>query len=124
VGTTPVAADLHAGFTNCIFWGDNGNVDNEVVVAQQGNSVFSLNFSNCLWKVKSNPPGVVMTNMIANTNPLFDSVNNNSPGGFYDFHLQAGSPALNKGTATGILIDLDGHPRPIGLPDLGCYERQ
>jgi hypothetical protein len=124
VGTTPVAADLHAGFTNCIFWGDNGNVDDEVVVSQQGNSVFSVNFSNCLWKVKSNPPGVVMTNMIANTNPLFDSVNNNSPRGFYDFHLQAGSPAVNKGTATGILIDLDGHPRPIGLPDLGCYERQ
>jgi hypothetical protein len=122
VGTTPVTADLHAGFINCIFWGDNGNVDNEVTVSQQGNAVFSINFSNCLWKVKNNPSGVVTSNMIANMNPLFDSVDNAR--GYYDFHLQAGSPALDKGAPTGVLIDLDGHPRPVGLPDLGCYERQ
>jgi hypothetical protein len=121
-GTTPLSADLHAAFTNCIFWGDNGNVNDEVVVAQQGNTVYAVNFSNCLWKVKTNLPGVVSSNIIANANPLFDSVNNSR--GYYDFHLKASSPALDKGVSTGTVIDLDGHPRPVGLPDLGCYERQ
>jgi hypothetical protein len=121
-GATPVPADLHASFTNCIFWGDNGTVNDEVVASQQGNTVFSVNFSNCLWKVKINPAAVVFANIIANTDPLFDSVNNSR--GYYDFHLKPGSPALDKGAITGITIDLDGNPRPIGLPDLGCYERQ
>ena len=122
VGTTSLTADLHASFTNCIFWGDNGIVDNEVVVSQQGNAAFSVNFANCLWKVKTPPSGIVSSNIIANANPMFDSINNAKP--FYDFHLQAGSPALDKGTATSLLIDLDGNPRAVGLPDLGCYERQ
>jgi hypothetical protein len=121
-GTAPLAADLHAGFTNCIFWGDDGNVSDEVVVSQQGNTVFSVNFSNCLWKVKTSPSGVVSSNIIANTDPLFDSVNNFRP--YYDFHLKPGSPALDKGIASAVLIDRDGNPRPVGLPDLGCYERQ
>jgi hypothetical protein len=122
VGTTSLTADLHASFTNCIFWGDNGIVDNEVVVSQQGNTAFSVNFANCLWKVKTTPSGIVSANIIANANPMFDSINNAKP--FYDFHLQAGSPALDKGTATPLLIDLDGNPRAVGPPDLGCYERQ
>jgi hypothetical protein len=121
-GTTPLSADLHVDFTNCIFWGGNGNVNDEVVLSQQGNTAFAVNFSNCLWKVKTNPPGMVSSNIIANANPLFDSVNNSR--GYYDFHLKANSPALDKGVATGVPIDLDGHPRLIGLPDLGCYERQ
>jgi hypothetical protein len=122
VGSTPVTADLHAGFTNCIFWGGNGNVDNEVTVAQQGSTVFSVNFSNCCWKVKNSPSGVASSNILANVDPLFDSLNNSRP--YYDFHLRAGSPDLDKGIATGTPIDLDGNPRPVGLPDLGCYERQ
>jgi hypothetical protein len=43
---------------------------------------------------------------------------------YYDFHLQESSPAKDKGTSTGVTIDLDGKPRPVGLPDLGCYEKQ
>jgi hypothetical protein len=116
-----VTANLNAAFTNCILWGDNGTVDNEVVTDKQGTS-FSVNFQNCLWKVKTNPANITSSGIIANQDPLFDSVNNQKP--FYSFRLQANSPALNKGVATSVVIDLDGNPRPVGLPDFGCYEKQ
>jgi hypothetical protein len=115
---------LNAGFTNCIFWGANGTVDDEVVVGQStaGNPPFSVNFSNCLWKVKTAPTGISTFNIFANLDPLFDSVSAFSD--IYDFHLKAGSPAIKKGTATSVNIDLDGNPRPLNQPDLGCYEAQ
>ena len=121
-GSTPVTADLNASFINCIFWGNNGNVDDEVVVSQQGSTVFSVNFSSCLWKVKNTPTGISSDNIIANNDPLFDSVNTSRR--YYDFRLKAGSPAIDKGIGTALTQDLDGNPRPVGLPDLGCYERQ
>lgn len=121
-GATPVTADLNASFINCIFWGNNGNVDDEVVVSQQGQTVFSVNFSNCLWKVKNSPTGISSDNIIANNDPLFDSVNTSHR--YYDFRLKAGSPAIDKGISTALTQDLDGNPRSVGLPDLGCYERQ
>jgi hypothetical protein len=118
---TTVTADLNAGFINCIFWGDNGNVNNEVAVSQQGNTVFSVNFSNCLWKVQTSPAGVTAIHIIQNSDPLFDSVNNSQR--FYNFRLKAGSPALDQGIPTAIPFDLDGNTRSVGVPDLGCYER-
>ena len=120
-GRRLVTGDLQAGFENCIFWGDNGIVDNEVVVSRTGNTVFNVGFSNCLWKVKSAPSGVTATAIIANQSPLFDSINNGR--GYYDFHLQTGSPALWAGMPAGLLIDLDGHPRPATKPDIGCYQK-
>ncbi len=121
-GGSLIAGDLQAGFTNCIFWGDFGNVTNEVVVSRQGNNVFAVNFTNCLWKVQTAPSGVTTTSMITNMNPLFDSVNISA--NYYDFHLQAASPALGKGANAGIPTDLEGNPRPAISPDLGCYQRQ
>jgi hypothetical protein len=118
-----VTAALNAGFTNCIFWGGNGTVDDEVVVGQSttGNPPFSVNFSNCLWKVKTAPTGIISFNIIANFDPMFDSVSAFSD--IFDFHLKTGSPAINKGAASGIAFDLDGNNRTVGgLPDLGCYE--
>ena len=38
--------------------------------------------------------------------------------------LRNGSPAIDKGTITGITIDLDGELRNTGAPDLGCYEKR
>ena len=122
LGNLVVSGELQAGFTNCIFWGGNGTVDNEVVLSRQGNNPFNVSFMNSLWKVKTPPSGVTTAGMIANQDPLFDSVNNAR--GYYDFHLQGRSPAAGAGVGTAVQIDLDGNPRPATAPDLGCYQRQ
>ncbi len=120
-GTIVITGDLQANFINCIFWGDFGNVTDEVTVSRQGTSPFAVNFTNCLWKVQTVPTNISATAMLANMDPLFDSVNNSA--NYYDFHLRAASPALGKGASAGVLTDLDGNPRPAVAPDLGCYQR-
>ncbi len=115
--------NLSATFRNCIMWAENGTADNEVVTSKQGSGTFNVNFANCLWKVKTAPTDVVSSNIISNQNPGFDSVNVSK--NYYSFRLKDGSPAINAGAAgTNVLIDLDGNPRPAGLPDLGAYEKQ
>lgn len=121
-GSTVATADLNAQFRNSIFWGDNGTVDDEVITGKQGSGVFNVGFQHCLWKVKKDPANTTSSNMLVNTEPLFDSINNSKR--FYDFHLKENSPVINKGLVSGLARDLDGKPRPVGLPDLGCYERQ
>ncbi|MBC7850187.1 MAG: hypothetical protein H7Y31_10650 [Chitinophagaceae bacterium] len=117
-----VTSNVNALFRNCIFWGDNGTVDDEVITLKQGATVFNVDFQNCLWKVKTPPANATITNVIANENPQFDSVNNQRR--IYSFQLKDDSPAKDKGIATGLSIDLSGNPRPLGLPDIGCYEKQ
>lgn len=121
-GNTVLTADLNASFSNCIFWADNSIVENEVVSNKQGNGPFNLSFQNCLWKAKSNPANATANNIIANQAPLFDSIDTQKR--WYNFRLKDESPALNKGKASALNIDLDGNPRPVGLPDPGCYEKQ
>lgn len=118
----PVTASLNAVFKNNIFWGENGIVDDEVVVSKSGNTQFNVNFENNLWKVKTAPTNITSSQIINNQNPSFDSINILKK--YFDFRLKAPSPAINNGIATGIFIDLAGKPRPVGLPDLGCYEKQ
>ncbi|HTR31608.1 MAG TPA: hypothetical protein VMH27_20190 [Puia sp.] len=120
-GTTVVTGPVQANFVNCIFWGNYGNVPDEVVVSQQTNNSFSVGFGNCLWKIQDQPSKVTMANMIVNQDPLFDSVN--TVANYYDFHLRANSPALAAGASAGVMIDLDGGMRPAMSPDLGCYQR-
>lgn len=121
-GNTYLTEPLMATFSNSIFWGDNGPVEDEVIVSKQGNTFFQVKFDNCLWKVKTNPNGVVATNIISNQDPLFEMIDGQKQ--LYNFRLQAGSPAINKGFASGVNSDLDGNARPQGLPDLGAYEKQ
>lgn len=121
-GNTIITAPLQASFSNCIFWADNSIVEDEVISAKQGSGLFNLNFQNCLWKLKNNPANATAANIIANISPAFDSVDTQKK--HYNFRLKEESPALNQGTATSLTIDLDGNPRPVGLPDLGCYEKQ
>lgn len=122
VNNTPVTANLNAVFRNCIFWGENGLVNDEVVVAKSGATTFNVNFDYNLWKVQTTPANITSNQLINNQSPQFDSVNTSR--NYYDFRLKASSPALNKGINAGIATDLDGKPRPVGLPDLGCFEKQ
>jgi hypothetical protein len=121
---------LNATFRNCIFWGENGIVEDEVVVTKNTATGLTVTFNNTLWKVKNNPTniaGVVATQVINNMPPLFDSINTSK--NYYDFRLKASpvlSPAINNGLViAGISTDLDGKPRQLGsAPDRGCFEKQ
>jgi hypothetical protein len=113
---------LAAYFRNCIFWGENGIVDNEVVTVRKGTLPFVADFRHCLWKIKDDPAHVTASTMITNEAPLFDSTDNQRL--VYNFRLQEGSPAVDQGMATSLTVDLDGQTRVVNLPDIGCYERQ
>jgi len=115
-------ASLNAVFRNCIFWGENGLVNDEVSVQKNGNMAFNVLFDYNLWKVQAAPLNSTVNQVINNQHPQFDSINTTR--NYYDLRLKSSSPAINKGTATGILTDLDGQPRASGIPDLGCFERQ
>jgi hypothetical protein len=114
--------DLNASFTNCIFWGDNGNVDNEIATEKKGNGLFNITFNNVLYKAKTDPAFGTFNSPIKNSNPLFDSINVSKS--YFDFHLQSSSPAVDAGNLSTInSFDLDDKKRITPPPDLGCYER-
>lgn len=126
VNNAAQTAPLTALFRNCIFWGENGTVDDEVAVAKDNGNSLTVDFDYDLWKIQKSDPagvaGVTENQIINNQAPLFDSINVSK--NYYDFHLQAASPAIDKGINSSVSIDLDGNPRPVGVPDLGCYEKQ
>ncbi len=118
---------LTALFTNCIFWGENGLVDDEVVTFKNNGAGFDVTFNKVLWKVTNAPANVTLPfPAINNQSPQFDSINTSR--NYYDFRITktTNSPALNAGaTGTGVITDLDGNPRSAGpAPDLGCFEKQ
>ncbi len=121
INDIPVTAPLDAVFTNCIFWGEGGAVDDEVIVDIMGPSNPVI-FNTGLYKVLNPPANSTLNQMINNQDPLFDSINTSQ--NFYNFRLKDGSPAIDKGTNAGITNDLDGKLRPVGLPDLGAFEHQ
>ncbi len=123
INNVPAPADLNAIFRNCIIWGENGIVDDEVVTVKNNSAAFNVTFQNNLWKVTTAPANVIATGIINNLTPQFDSINVSEK--YYDFRLKSTSPAKDAGTATAIALDLDGKPRTFGIkPDLGCFEKQ
>lgn len=117
-----LTAGLNATFRNCIFWGEGGNVENEVVVKKEGSTVFNVMFDHVLYKAVKEPENSVFTVPPVKQDPLFDSINITRMQ--FDFHFKTkNSPALNKGIITSFLNDLDDRPRASGIPDLGCYEK-
>ncbi len=115
-------ASLTALFRNCIFWGEGGDVEDEVMVVK-GSTDF-VNFDYNLWKVKTPPQDITSAGIISNQDPQFDSINVSK--NYYDFRLtKNNSPAVDAGTGSTVAVDLDGAVRPAGLkPDLGCFEKQ
>ena len=114
------SAPLQLNFVNSIVWGSEGVVENEIVVEKKNNDPVQLDLDHVLFRGKSDPSDTRFTNVIRNQDPVFDStdVENN----FFDFRLRKESPALNKGRANVLPLDLDEKPRGA-QPDLGCYER-
>ncbi len=117
-------ANTNALFTNCIFWGDGGTVDNEISVNKEGVNTFNVVLQHCLFKGLSDPSNTTMNNVIRNQDPLFDSIDieNN----YFDFRAtNLSSPLIDQGVNTSFLLDLNNNTRQIGLStDIGCYENQ
>jgi hypothetical protein len=119
IGNNVLTGNVEATFTNCIFWGANGTVDNEVIAVKEGNTSFSVQFNNCLWKIRDQPAGILSNQIIENSDPLFETIETHDR--IYNFRLKEGSPAINSGGATAVTTDLDGKPR-TNIPDIGAYE--
>jgi len=123
--TATLIADLSATFTNCIFWGDNGLINNEVAVTKQGaNNNFNVLFDHCLYKITDAPVNSTSNQCIKNKNPLFDKVDVSKL--VYNLHINNPlSPCINNGVdGTGYTTDLDNNKRTVGVIDIGCYEKQ
>ena len=119
-----VTADMSALFRNCIFWGDNGSIEDELFISKQGSNVFNVVVDHCLYKAVTDPTNTTLTASIKNIDPSFDSIDVNHA--YYDFRITKNTiaPGIDQGAATGFLKDLDNNNRSIGLPDIGCYEKQ
>ena len=113
--------DLNASFINCIFWGDNGIVKDEVLISKQGNKNFLVNFDHGIMKIVTDPVNANLISIIKNQDPLFDSINASKR--IFDFHTRnPASPANKNGKTVPFLKDLDDKIRVPGAFDLGCYQ--
>jgi hypothetical protein len=120
-GSQILTADLSASFTNCIFWGSDAVTD-EATIQKQGSNLFNVLFDHTILKQQNYPANIDSNSLWLNTDPLFIATGTTENA--FNFQLQTGSPAIDKGVNSGIIIDLNGDPRPVNLSDLGCYERQ
>lgn len=123
-GGTTITADLSAIFRNSIFWGSDGVVNNEVLVNKQGANPFSVLFEKNIYRLQNDPANSTLTGNLKNQDPSFDSIDVNK--NIYNFRItnNVAAPGINAGVVTGFLKDLDDKIRNVGLPDLGCYEKQ
>ncbi len=112
---------LQALFQNCIVWGKNGQVTDEVATVKNSNAAFTVNFENAVYKSGAQNASINYNNCLMNVDPAFQKIDitNN----LFDFHLGASSPCIGAGKKNGVLIDLDGNLRS-GTPDIGCYQFQ
>lgn len=114
---------LDAVFRNCIFWGDNNIVENELSVNKQGPGSFSLTLDHTLFKAATDPSNTTFNNVIRNADPVFDSIDYTH--NYFDFRTNDPiAPGIDNGIITVFPKDLDDNPRNIGAPDLGAYEKQ
>lgn len=119
-----LTADINAIFRNCIFWGDDGFTGNEISVLKDGNNTFNVLFDKSLYRALTDPSNVTFSGTVRNVDPSFDSVDAFKH--YFDFHITKNSsaPGINAGVLTSFPKDLDDKIRNLGLPDMGCYEKQ
>lgn len=121
-----------------VLWADNSHPNTDITIQ---NNVFynGRNYAFDTWQayevgtlidhniVYGSPKGVIDASVVAgslrvtnnriNTDPKFVNVGTN------DYHLQAGSPAIDTGVSVMVICDFDGNPRPRGAGfDVGAYE--
>jgi hypothetical protein len=122
-GGAVVTSNLNAIFRNSIFWADTGFVNNEMVVTKQGSNSFTVLFDKNIYR-GADPANSTLNGNIKNQDPLFDTIDVVKR--IYNFRIINSNiaPGINKGAATGFLKDLDDKNRNVGLPDIGCYEKQ
>lgn len=123
-GSSTVTADLNAVFRNNIFWGDGGIITDEISVIKQGANTFNVLFEKNLYRALADPLNSSLSGNVKNADPSFDSINVSK--NIFNFRVtkNAAAPGINAGMATGFLKDLDDMNRNVGLPDMGCYEKQ
>jgi hypothetical protein len=121
-GGTIYSSPLNAVFQNCIFWGDGGTVDDEILIDKKGTDPYSVAFDHVLYKAKNNIADATFISSIKNETPMFDSID--VARNIFDFHFNnhPNSPAVDAGSVTPFLYDLDDKKRDAN-PDIGCYER-
>jgi hypothetical protein len=115
-----------------ILWGQNTNVtlqnnifyngrsyaiDNYATVQVGSIADHNIIFGSSGGLIGSIGGSILSTNNRLNTDPLFVSPATN------DYHLRAGSPAIDTGASVMVPIDFDGNLRPSGPAfDVGAYE--
>lgn len=110
-----------SAFNNCIFWGNNYSLtDFDELVVSLLNPPASpfIRYSAVDVQDPDFPMEILEATLTDNT-PPFASTSDR------DFHLSSNNSLWNGGSSQfSIGLDLDGLPRAIGQPDMGCYERQ
>ncbi|MFN8242662.1 MAG: hypothetical protein U0X40_01300 [Ferruginibacter sp.] len=119
-----LTADINAVFRNCIFWGDEGFINNEISVLKDGSNIFNVLFDKNLYRAQTDPSNATFSGNLKNLDPLFDSIDVYKH--YFDFHItkNASAPGINSGALTSFPKDLDDKTRNFGIPDMGCYEKQ
>ncbi len=106
-----ISEPLRVSLINTIVY---GNLDEEVLLNDDGNTLFIMDMSTNL--LKTNLPEMDDDGNILNEDPEFIDIWE------FNYKLDSLSPAINAGIKTGVLVDLDGTKRD-SLPDIGAYER-
>lgn len=108
IRTAPLSCNMY----NSIVYGPQAE---ELFIDDKGSAGFTTDITNNLIRSKSKP----FAGNTWNLEPLFENTK------IHNYGLDTLSPAINTGIILSppINSDLKGKPR-VGLPDLGCFERQ
>lgn len=115
---------LNVSVNNSIIYGDGGFVENEIIVPKNNPAVgFTVSCNSILYRQKTNPANVTITNSLKDVNPNFEQIDYTK--NIFNYNIKSNSPCINTALAPSLAVDLDGKPRPLGPnPDMGCYEKQ